>query len=298
MRHTIGVLGGSGLYELEGLRVAGLPFGEGLTDVREVTVDTPFGAPSDRLVRGSLGGVDLVFLPRHGKGHRLLPHEVPYRANLWALKEQGCGWVVAIGAVGSLREHIAPGDAVLVDQVIDRTTRRESTFFGEGVVAHASFADPTCDTLRGYLRDACVGVGITVHDGGVYVCMEGPAFSTRAESHLYRAWGADVVGMTLLPEAKLAREASLSYASIAFATDYDSWHPAHDAVTVEQVVAVLRANADRARRVVAEVASIVAAHDGLPPKHDAMRTAFLTPRAAMSPEVVHRLRPLLAPYER
>jgi 5'-methylthioadenosine phosphorylase len=284
--HTIGVLGGSGLYELPGLE-----------NVREVDTETPFGAPSDRLVRGSMGGVDLVFLPRHGRGHHLLPHEVPYRANVWALKEQGCGWVVAIGAVGSLREHIAPGDAVLVDQVIDRTTRRESTFFGDGVVAHAAFADPICDTLRSYLRDACIESGITVHDGGVYVCMEGPAFSTRAESHLHRAWGADVVGMTLLPEAKLAREASMSYASVAFASDYDCWHPAHDAVTVEQVVAVLHANADRARRVVAGVASIVARHAGPAPMHDAMRTAFLTPRRAMPPEAILRLRPLLAPYE-
>ena len=287
MRHTVGVLGGSGLYDLPGL-----------TDVREVNVETPFGAPSDVLVRGRLGELDLVFLPRHGRGHRLLPHEVPYQANVWALKDQGCGWVIGIGAVGSLREHIAPGEAVLVDQVIDRTTRRESTFFGNGVVAHAGFADPTCDTLRAYLREACGRSEVTAHDGGVYVCIEGPAFSSRAESHLYRAWGADVIGMTMLPEAKLAREASISYASVALVTDYDCWHPSEEDVTVDQLIGVLRANADRARRLLVEVAPLVAAHDGPPPKHDAMRTAFVTPRAAMSPEAVHRLRPLLAPYAR
>jgi 5'-methylthioadenosine phosphorylase len=285
MSHVLGVIGGSGLYDLPGL-----------TDLREVIVDTPFGAPSDALVRGRLGDLELVFLPRHGRGHRLLPHEVPYKANLWALKEQGCGWVVGIGAVGSLREHIAPGEAVLVDQVIDRTSRRDGTFFGNGIVAHAGFADPTCDTLRRYLRAACARADVTTLDGGVYVCMEGPAFSSRAESHLYRTWGAHVIGMTMLPEAKLAREASISYASVAFVTDYDCWHPSAEAVTVDQVIAVLHANADRARRLLVALAPLVAAHEGPAPQHDAMRAAFLTPREAWSAEVVRRLRPILAPY--
>jgi 5'-methylthioadenosine phosphorylase len=280
--HVIGVIGGSGLYSLEGL-----------SDVREVRVDTPFGAPSDVLVRGRLGEAELVFLPRHGRGHRLLPTELPYRANVWALKSLGCGWVISVSAVGSLREEIVPGQVVLVDQYIDKTYRRESTFFGDGVVAHAGFGEPTCAALRGYLREACAEVGAVAHDGGTYVCMEGPAFSTRAESELHRSWGASVIGMTAMPEAKLAREASLSYATLAFATDYDCWHPHHDDVTVEQVMAVLSANVDRARRILLAAAPRIAAHPGPAPMHDAMRSAILTPRDAMSAESRARLAPLL-----
>jgi 5'-methylthioadenosine phosphorylase len=283
--HVIGVIGGSGLYEFDGLE-----------DVREERIDTPFGAPSDAFVRGRLDDVELVFLPRHGRRHHLLPTEVPYRANVWALKAAGCGWVVSIGAVGSLREHLEPGHAVVVDQAIDRTRGRASTFFGDGVVAHAGFADPTCATLRRYLLTGCTAAGVTAHDGGVYLCMEGPAFSTRAESHLYRSWGADVIGMTMLPEAKLAREASLSYAALAFVTDHDAWHTAHEAVTVDQVIEVLKANVGRARHALAETVPLVAAHRGPPPMHDAMRTAFLTPLHAIGPEARRRLGPLLASY--
>lgn len=281
----IGIVGGSGLYDLPGL--------EGL---EEVSVDTPFGAPSDVLVTGRLGDAELVFLPRHGRGHRLTPSEVPYRANIWALKALGCGWVISVSAVGSLREAIVPGHAVLVDQFIDNTRQRPQTFFGQGVVAHVAMGDPVCTTLRGYLRDACVAAGVEHHDGGTYVCMEGPAFSTRAESHLYRSWGADVVGMTNLPEAKLAREAELSYATLAMATDYDCWHDGHDDVTVDQVIAVLMANVDKARRVLAHAVEVIAAHDGPPPMHDALATAILTDLSRIDPEVRERFAVLLETY--
>ncbi len=285
MGQAIGIVGGSGLYELDALE-----------DVRTVEYDTPYGKPSDALIHGRLGGAELVFLPRHGKGHRLLPSDIPFQANVHALKQAGVGWLISVSAVGSLREEIAPGHAVLVDQYIDRTRFRPATFFGDGVVAHIGFGDPTCDTLRGYLARACAAEELTVHTAGTYVCMEGPAFSTRAESELYRSWGAAVIGMTALPEAKLAREASMSYATLAFATDYDCWHDGHDAVSVEQVVAVLMANVDRSKRVVERVVPLIAAHDGAPPHHRALETAILTPREAISDAAKARLGPILAPY--
>jgi len=281
----IGIIGGSGLYELPGIE-AGEP----------VTVSTPFGDPSDQLMTGRLGGAELVFLPRHGRGHRLLPSEVPYRANIWALKELGCGWVISVSAVGSLREAIVPGHAVLVDQFIDRTRERPQTFFGRGIVAHVAMGEPVCATLRDYLREACDEVGVTAHDGGTYVCMEGPAFSTRAESEMYRSFGASVVGMTNLPEAKLAREAELSYATLAFATDYDCWHPGHDDVTVDQVIAVLMANVGKAKRILAAAVPRIAAHDGPPPHHDALATAILTDLSTVDAETAARLRPLIGKY--
>jgi 5'-methylthioadenosine phosphorylase len=283
--HTIGIVGGSGLYSLEGL-----------DGVREVVVDTPFGPTSDALVCGRLGDADLVFLPRHGRGHRLLPTEVPYRANVWALKSLGCDWLVSVSAVGSLREEIVPGHAVLVDQYIDKTRSRPETFYGGGLVAHAGFDEPTCGVLRGYLREACVAAGVTVHQGGTYVCMEGPAFSSKAESLLHRSWGASVIGMTAMPEAKLAREASMSYATLAFATDFDCWHPDHAAVTVDQVIAVLTANVERARRILQEVVPRVASHAGPAPMHQAMKTGFMTPLSSVTPEVKARLEPLLRGY--
>ena len=285
MTQRIGIIGGSGLYELPGIE-AGEP----------VTVSTPFGDPSDQLMTGRLGGAELVFLPRHGRGHRLLPSEVPYRANIWALKELGCGWVISVSAVGSLREAIVPGHAVLVDQFIDRTRERPQTFFGRGIVAHVAMGEPVCATLRDYLREACDEVGVTAHDGGTYVCMEGPAFSTRAESEMYRSFGASVVGMTNLPEAKLAREAELSYATLAFATDYDCWHPGHDDVTVDQVIAVLMANVGKAKRILAAAVPRIAAHDGPPPHHDALATAILTDLSTVDAETAARLRPLIGKY--
>ena len=285
MGAAIGIIGGSGLYDLEGLE-----------NVRSVTYDTPYGAPSDALIHGSLGGAELVFLPRHGKGHQHLPTDIPYQANVHAMKQAGVGWLISVSAVGSLREQIAPGHAVVVDQYIDRTKARPSTFFGDGVIAHISFGDPTCSALNRYVTQACAAQGLTVHEGGTYVCMEGPAFSTRAESELYRAWGASVIGMTALPEAKLAREASMSYTTLAFATDYDSWHDGHDDVTVDQVIAILMANVEKAKRVIADVAPRIVAHEGPPPHHRALETAILTPREAISDAAKARLGPILAPY--
>lgn len=261
----IGILGGSGLYDMPGL-----------VDRREQAVSTPFGEPSDAVLLGRLNGEELAFLPRHGRGHRFNPSEVNYRANIWALKSLGVEWIISVSAVGSLREAVVPGHVVVIDQFIDRTKGRAATFFEGGVVGHVSFADPVCATLRGILIESAREAGATTHDGGVYVCMEGPAFSTRAESHLYRSWGGTVIGMTNLPEAKLAREAGISYATLAMATDYDCWHDAHDAVTVDQVVAVLKANVSLAQRAIAAAVPRIVAHGGPAPAHDAAMNAIMT----------------------
>lgn len=235
---TIGVIGGSGLYEMEGL-----------TDLEEIALDTPFGAPSDAYMSGRLGELRLIFLPRHGRGHRLLPGEINYLANIHGFKQLGAEYIVSVSAVGSLREEIVPGHIVVPDQFIDRTRGRRSTFFGGGVVGHISFADPVCAGMRGVLIEAARAAGATVHDKGTYVVMEGPAFSTRAESHLYRSWGADIIGMTNLPEAKLAREAEICYATLALPTDYDCWREGEEHVSVEAVVQTLRDNVARAKQV-------------------------------------------------
>ena len=236
---TIGVIGGSGLYEIEGL-----------SNVKEVALATPFGAPSDSFVTGELHGVRMVFLPRHGRGHRISPSEINFRANIWGLKKLGVTRVLSLSAVGSMREDIAPGDFVVIDQFIDRTRHRPDTFFTDGVVAHVMFADPVCGELRKVALEAARTTGAKVHDGGTYVNMEGPQFSTRAESKLYRSWGVDVIGMTNLQEAKLAREAELCYSTIAMATDYDCWHEEHEAVTVEAVIAVMGRNVGNAKALV------------------------------------------------
>lgn len=261
----IGVLGGSGLYELDGL-----------SDKREERVETPFGDPSDAILFGTLGEHELAFLPRHGRGHRFNPSEVNYRANIWALKQAGVEWILSVSAVGSLQEGVAPGDVVVIDQFIDRTKNRAATFFEGGVVGHVPFGDPVCGTLRRYLLDACAQTSATVHDGGTYVCMEGPAFSTRAESNLYRSWGARVIGMTNLPEAKLAREAGISYATLAMVTDYDCWHTGHDDVTVEQVIATLRQNVAIAKQVITRAVPAIAAHRGPRAAAAAMDHAIMT----------------------
>jgi 5'-methylthioadenosine phosphorylase len=241
---TIGVIGGSGLYDLPGLQ-----------DIKRVRLSTPFGDPSDEFVCGTLGGVQLVFLPRHGRGHRILPSELNFRANIYGMKHLGVEWIIGISAVGSLREEIAPGHFVVPDQLIDRTVRRPSTFFGNGVVVHVGFADPFCPVLGGVLVHAAERLGLTVHSRGTYVCMEGPQFSTRAESFLYRQWGADVIGMTNLQEAKLAREAEICFATLALATDYDCWHETEADVAIGDVLRILSENAANARRVVADVVS-------------------------------------------
>jgi len=224
----VGVIGGSGLYEMEGLE-----------DVKEVSLKTPFGDPSDVFITGRLEGMKIVFLPRHGKGHRIQPSSLNFRANIMGMKMLGVQWIIGVSAVGSLKENIHPGDMVIPIQFIDRTVARPNTFFSDGIVCHISFADPVCPTLCKILSKAGEEVGATVHKEGTYICIEGPQFSTRAESYLYRSWGADIIGMTNLPEAKLAREAEICYASIAFATDYDSWHPVEGVVSIGEVLRVL-----------------------------------------------------------
>ncbi len=281
----IGVIGGSGLYEMEGLK-----------DVREERVATPFGDPSDACILGRLGDAEMAFLPRHGRGHRFNPSEVNYRANIFALKSLGVEWIISVSAVGSLREDIAPGQVVVIDQFIDKTHQRKATFFEKGIVAHVAFGDPVCGALRQYLLASSRDAGATVHDGGTYVCMEGPAFSTRAESNLHRSWGASVIGMTNMPEAKLAREAEISYATLAMATDYDCWHPHHDMVTVDQVIAVLTQNAALARRIVALTVPRILAHAGPAPCSNALATAILTPASSIAPETRRAFAPLIGKY--
>ncbi len=240
---VIGVIGGSGLYEIDGLQ-----------DAREFKQDTPWGAPSDVLVRGAIGEIEFVFLPRHGRGHRLPPGAVPYRANIDALKRVGCTDILSISACGSLQERLAPGEFVMVDQYIDRTFARDKSFFGPGMAAHVSVADPVCSRLSMLAGDAGEAAGAKVHRGGTYLAMEGPQFSSRAESHMYRAWGCDVIGMTGMPEAKLAREAELPYATIAMVTDYDCWREGEAVVEVTNVLDVMAANSARAKAALGKLA--------------------------------------------
>src|SRR5246127_5432791 len=235
MKNALGIIGGSGLYEIDGL-----------SDVAEIAVDTPYGPPSDVIVKGTLGDTTLLFLPRHARGHRIPPHQINFRANVCALKKAGATHLLSISAVGSMKEAIAPGDFVVVDQFIDLTKRRVSTFFEEGLVGHVRFADPVCGVLAKALGAAARRAGARVHESGTYVCIEGPQFSTRAESNLYRSWGVDVIGMTNLQEAKLAREAEICYATMALITDYDCWHETAESVTVEQILGYLKANAEMA----------------------------------------------------
>ena len=239
----LGIIGGSGVYDIDGL-----------VNKRWVSVSSPFGAPSDELLFGELNGQQLVFLPRHGRGHKIPPSEINFRANIDALKRAGVTDVISVSAVGSLREHLKPGMFVIVDQFIDRTFARNKSFFGSGLVAHVSMAHPVCSRLGDHIEAAAKEAGIAALRGGTYLVMEGPQFSSLAESELYRSWGCDVIGMTNMPEAKLAREAELCYATVAMVTDYDCWHPDHDDVTVEQIVKVLLANADKARSLVKQVA--------------------------------------------
>ncbi len=241
-KRVIGIIGGSGLYQMEGLE-----------KVREVRVETPFGRPSDVYMRGFLNETELIFLPRHGKGHRWLPTEVNFRANIYGMKKLGVGRIISVSAVGSLREEIAPGHVVIPNQFIDRTTQRPSTFFGGGIVAHVSFADPFCPALSDGLVRAAEDAGAKLHPKGTYLCMEGPQFSTRAESLLYRSWGAHVIGMTNLQEAKLAREAEICFGTLALATDYDCWNQSAGDVEIEQVITVLRDNVQLAQRIIGRV---------------------------------------------
>ncbi|OGW12367.1 MAG: methylthioadenosine phosphorylase [Nitrospinae bacterium RIFCSPLOWO2_12_39_16] len=240
----IGVIGGSGLYEMADLK-----------NVKSVKVKTPFGEPSDEYILGTLNNREMVFLPRHGKGHRILPTELNFRANIYGMKKLGVEWILSVSAVGSMKEEIAPGNIVVPDQFIDMTRRRISTFFGNGIVGHVAFADPVCGDLHNILYQSGLNAGATVHKGGVYICIEGPQFSTRAESLTYRKWGVDVIGMTNVTEAKLAREAEICYATIALATDYDCWHEAEEDVTVEAILEILHKNVTTAQKIIKNAVS-------------------------------------------
>ena len=280
----IGIIGGSGLYAMPGL-----------TQVREERVETPFGEPSDVFVLGELEGRKVAFLARHGRGHRLLPSELPFRANIYAMKKLGVERILSVSAVGSLKEEHKPTDFVIPDQFIDRTFLRNATFFGEGIVGHVAFGDPVCATVAQTIAGACASEAVVGKSGGTYVCMEGPQFSTRAESNLYRSWGADVIGMTNLQEAKLAREAEICYATMAMVTDYDCWREGHDDVSVEQIVAVLNQNAANAARVVK------AAVAAMPRERScacasALKYAILTNQSAIPADTKEKLDLLIGKY--
>ena len=281
---AMGIIGGSGLYRMEGLEV-----------VEEVALKTPFGPPSDTYIVGNLGGREVVFLPRHGRNHSLMPHELNFRANIYGFKKLGVERVVGVSAVGSMKEQIHPSHIVLPDQFIDRTQRRVGTFFGEGAVAHVSFADPVCPQLHGALAKAAASCGTTVWPAGTYLCIEGPAFSTRAESHLYRSWGVSVIGMTNLPEAKLAREAEMCYATVALVTDFDCWHETEEEVSVEMLLENLRRNVATAQRL------LKALVPALPSERTcacgrALQKALVTPPAAMPAAARERLDIIIRRY--
>lgn len=277
---TIGVIGGSGLYEIEGL-----------THVERRRLTTPFGDPSDEYVIGRLGDAKMVFLPRHGRGHRILPHEINFRANIHGMKQLGVQWILSVSAVGSMKEEIKPGDIVIVDQFIDRTKARAASFFGDGVAGHVAFADPICAPTAAHVYDAAVAAGARVHKGGTYVVIEGPMFSTRAESRVYRSWGVDVIGMTNLPEARLAREAELPYATLAMVTDYDCWHHSEESVNVATVLEVLERNVSTAQRILHEVSGRLPDPEKSP-AHRALEYAVITAPNHISGEAKTKLGPL------
>ncbi len=281
----IGIIGGSGLYEMEGLE-----------SVEERRVQTPFGQPSDAYVTGLLKGRRVAFLARHGRGHRLMPSELNFRANIFGFKLLGAEWVISASAVGSMREDLPPLDIVIPDQFFDRTKGRASTFFGNGLVAHVSFADPTCPVLGSRLFAAGQAVGARVHQGGTYLCIEGPQFSTRAESRIYRSWGVDVIGMTNLQEAKLCREAEICYATLALVTDYDVWHETEEDVSVDAVVAILKQNAETAKAIIEAAVSSFSAGREACPCPTALRDAIITALDAIPADVRERLRPIIGKY--
>ncbi len=284
----IGIIGGSGLYQMSAL-----------TNVREVSVDTPFGKPSDNLIVGDLAGSQVAFLARHGRNHHLTPSEVPYRANIYAMKQIGVEYLISASAVGSLQAEVKPLDLVLPDQFIDRTNSRVSTFFGEGIVGHIAFGDPICHQLAAVLVESIESLqlpDIALHKGGTYICMEGPAFSTKAESNMYRMLGGTIIGMTNLPEAKLAREAEIAYATLALATDYDCWHPDHDNVTVELIIANLHKNAENAQRVILETVRRLGANPFVSDAHSALKYAIITPMDKVPDATKQKLELLLKKY--
>jgi len=281
---AIGIIGGSGLYEMEGLKV-----------IDEVCLETPFGKPSDAYILGELEGRKVAFLPRHGRGHRISPSELNFRANIWGMKKLGVDTIIAVSAVGSMKKEIEPGHMVIIDQFFDRTKGRVATFFNDGIVAHITFADPVCPELRKNLIASGKKVGATVHEKGTYLCMEGPQFSTRAESNLYRQWGVDVIGMTNLQEAKLAREAEICYATIALSTDYDCWHEGHEDVTIEAVLSVLQKNVETAKKMVREAVALVSAGRSCGCR-SSLKHAILTDRSKIPPETKTRLEIIAGKY--
>ncbi len=284
MSDILGVIGGSGLYEMEGMK-----------NVRTVRVRTPFGDPSDALVVGEIGGRTLAFLPRHGRGHRIPPSRINFRANIYAMKKIGAGWVISLSAVGSMKEGIRPGDIVVVDQFFDHTRFRPNTFFSDGIVGHIPFADPVCPALAQIAYRSSRKVVRRSHRGGTYLCMEGPAFSTRAESRIYRKWGVDVIGMTNMPEAKLAREAEICYATLALATDYDCWHESEQDVSIESILAIIRQNVENSKRIIRDIAG------RLPGKvacgcRQTLRYALITDRRKIPAATKKRLSLLIGKY--
>jgi 5'-methylthioadenosine phosphorylase len=281
---TVGVIGGSGLYALEGI-----------TEVETVSVNTPWGKPSDDPVIGELGDVRLIFLPRHGKGHKLMPSEINYRANIFAMKTLGAERIISVSAVGSMREDIKPGHIVIPSQFYDHTKSRSSTFFGDGIAAHVSMADPVCPALSQSLYDAALAAGATVHRDATYICMEGPQFSSRAESNIYRKWGVDVIGMTNMPEAKLAREAEICYSTLALSTDYDCWHEHHDDVTVDDIIQTLMNNVALARRIIVKALPAISGTRDCACQ-SSLENAIITSRDAITPEVKERLGILIKRY--
>ncbi len=284
MADFLGIIGGSGLYEMEGLE-----------DTLVIDVSTPFGDPSDRIVTGTLNGLKMAFLPRHGRGHRILPGEVNYRANIFALKSMGVDSIISVSAVGSMKENIKPGDLVVPHQFIDRTKGRPSTFFGQGIVAHVAFADPVCLSLADLVAGGAARTGATVHRGGTYLCMEGPQFSTRAESLLYRSWGVDVIGMTNIPEAKLAREAEICYATLALATDYDCWHETEESVSVEAILKIMHQNVENAKEAIRHTALNVQ-QKGLCSCQEALKYAIVTVPEAVPEDTKKDLEPIIGKY--
>lgn len=281
---TIGIIGGSGLYAIEGL-----------TDIEKIGVDTPWGNPSDEFTVGELSGARLVFLPRHGRGHTLLPSDINYRANIYAMKKLGVEWIVSVSAVGSMKEEIEPGHVVVPSQFYDHTKSRASTFFGGGVAAHVSMADPVCPVLSSALGESAKGEGAIVHTGATYICMEGPQFSSRAESEIYRKWGVDIIGMTNMPEAKLAREAEICYATLALSTDYDCWHEGHGDVTVDDIIATVNRNVELAKRVVASVVTAISeTRDCICSR--SLENAIITSPDAISQEARERLGIIIKRY--
>jgi 5'-methylthioadenosine phosphorylase len=284
---SIGIIGGSGLYQMAGL-----------SNAEELSVNTPFGKPSDAFIVGELSGVPVAFLARHGRGHTLMPTEIPFRANIYAMKLLGVERIISVSAVGSLKEELRPMDIVIPDQFVDRTRQRSSTFFGDGIVAHVAFADPVCRDLCDVLEEAARSSiqGVAIHRGGTYLCIEGPAFSTRAESELYRSWGMSVIGMTNLQEAKLAREAEICYATVALVTDYDCWHPDHDSVTVEMVIDYLNRNVANAQKLILAAVERLARAERRCKCASALRHAIITAPDKVSPEAKKRLRAIIEKY--